>query len=489
MTKISFGRLLISGVLLVILIGLLITYFAVVNTLPTQIYTDAQQEYLNYNYSRSVSQKAPVLNIVQQGDQAAAMLPIQDSRVRATLAARYEEQEGVSVTVYDLDFQGEYHLVHTGSATNTIELFFPFPNNLETLHEVRFLVDDEEPANASYTTRGISWQVTLPPGEEHQVIISYQADGANRFSYGLPQDQRVNVDIVVTVLGLPGSEVPRAFLPTTSSKVTNEGEIFNWQYPGLIADRDIQLILPTRLSFTQRVAQLQDDFSILAGLAPFLVGIFLVTLFGVLRQSRVQLRSEGYLLIGCGLALFYPLLTFLSGLVGATLAAILALLLVSSLLLFFLGLAVGWRKIWWRVSLLLFIFLGIFSLGMLTPWRGLLLTMGGLLLVGIFMLLYARRPPPAEDIELALPSEKEALIKPESPLPLTKPEPVSPPAKEPPTRHCPYCARALADDYHFCPGCGHETASLRRCPHCAQAQFVPPELEQVYCLHCGQKIN
>jgi hypothetical protein len=488
MTKSSIRRILVSGVLLVALIGLLVTYFTVVSTLPAQIYTDAQQEYLHYNYGRSVSQKAPVLNIVQaNGQVATAILPGQDSQVRATLAARLEEQQGVSVTVYDLDFRGQYQLSHSAPTTTTAELFFPFPSNLETLHEVNFLVDGEEPPDVSYTTQGISWQTVLATGDTHQLVISYKADGASSFTYGLPHNRRSNIDIVVNVMGLSGSEVPRTSLPVTTNKANKNGEIFAWQYTGLIANRDIQLTLPTRLSFTQRVAQLQDDFLTLAGLAPFLVGLFLMALFGVFRLSNIRLQPESYLLTGCGLALFYPLLTFLSGMVGATLAAILAFLLVSGLLLAFWALSAGWGKIWWRVGLLLVVFPGIFSLGMLTPWRGLLLTFGGLLLVGTFMLLYARRP--IDDLEPEIPTPAPAESNPE-PNPIPPAEEIAPePEPEPPTLHCPYCARALADDHNFCPGCGHDTHSLHRCNSCGHEQFVPADTELVYCLSCGQGIG
>ena len=459
----------VNALLLVGLIGLLFAYSVAVSDLPSRVYTLEQRKFLSHNYGRSVSQQAPTWNIVQsEGQIVPTILPGQESRVRATLAARYEEQGGVSVTVYDLDFHGKYSLTHPGPESTTIQLFFPFPSNLETLHEVRFLVDDEEPAEAQYTVQGITWEAKLEAGEERQIEISYRADGANSFAYSLHHNQRSNVDVVVTVLGIAGSEVPVTSLPTTASDPTNEGETFTWDYENLIADRDIQLTLPTHLSFAQRVARLQDDFRTLAALAPLLIGLFLASLAGVLHLSGIRMRLESYLLIGCCLALFYPMFTFLSGLVNVTLAAILALLLVSGLLVAFLGLAAGWRQTWWRVGLLLVIFLGMFSLGMLTPWRRLLLTAGGLMLVGIFMLHYALRPTTPEPEPAPLPAE-------------TILEPVG--------LYCPYCARALEDDYGFCPDCGHDTSRFHCCAGCGHEQFVPAELEPAHCLHCGQLLS
>ena len=479
------GTVVVNGILLLALAGLLAAYLIVVNDLPARVYTEVQREYLAYNSGRSLAQIAPTWNVVLPGSDAVSThLPGQNSRVRAKLKARYEEQGGVSVTVYDLDFAGEYYLMHSGPVSTTVELFFPFPGNLETLHGVLFLVDGSEPPEAGYTTQGIGWQTVLGPGEERQIEIRYQADGANSFAYSLQQDLRTDIDVAVTVEGLVGSQIPRHALPASASDTTDGGEVWTWRYAGLIADRDIRLDLPTRLSFAQRVAQLQSGFRVLARLSPLMVGLFLVSLAGVLHLSGVHLRLATYLLAGCGMALFYPLLTFLSGMVDLALAAGVALLLVSALQIAFLGLAVGWRKAGWRVGLLLVIFLGFFSLGMLTLWRGLLLSIGGVLLVGVFMLLYARRPPPPEPEPSFEPQQSTE----EDSEPLSaavEDEPLSPAAD---TLHCPFCSHALAEDYGFCPGCGHDVDHIRRCSTCGHRQSVSAGQDVAYCMRCGEAI-
>ncbi|MBN1934163.1 MAG: hypothetical protein JW934_05845 [Anaerolineae bacterium] len=507
---------LINGALIVALVALLATYLVVVSDLPSRVYTEPQREFLEYNSMRSVVQAAPTWKYVQpqgivsEGTVLAMTFPGQESLVRATLVARYEEQEGVSVTVYDLDFRGEYRLLHSGTFSTTVELFFPFPDNLETLHDVRFAVDGEEPSSALYSTRGIWWQATLLPDQDHALEISYKADGANSFAYGLAHDQRADVDISVSVVGLNGSSVPKGSLPASQSEPTVDGEKWTWHYDALIADRDIRLDLPARQSFAQRVSRLQDDFRTLAGLAPFLVVLFMAALGGVLNLDGVRLRLASYLLIGFGLALFYPLLTFLSGLVPLIAAAALSTLLVSGLLLIFLARAIGGRSILLRAGLLLIVFLGFLSLGVLTPWRGLLLTAGGLALAGMFMLLYARRavapePEAKPDDEPAgevasvenaavlagtVITASEPMSAPE-PSPALEPSPASEsaPAPGPARLHCPYCARSLEMDYAFCPGCGHDTAGLRRCAHCGHQQLIAREVETTYCVRCGERLD
>jgi hypothetical protein len=487
------GRLFINIFLVAGLISLLAVYVVIVSDLPSRLYTTDQWEYLSYNSARSITQSAPTLEAemdeMKEGVFVTTALSEWETNVDATLTAQYEEQAGVNITVYDLDYQSEYLLTYPGPAESaTVTLFFPFPNNLETLHDVQFLVDGEEPFGAQYSVQGISWQADLMTDQEHKILISYKADGVNSFAYGLQQNRRSDVDVTLTVLGLKGSEVPQFSLPTTDVANLKDGERFAWQFTGLIPNRNIQINLPTRLSFAQRVAQLQSDFRTLGNWAPILIGLFLASLALLLRFADVRLPLESYLMIGFALVLFYPTLTFLSGLLYVTLAAILSLVTVSALLVTFLGLTVGWRQTWWRVGLLLVIFLGIFSLGVLTPWTRLLTTGGGLLLVATFMIAYARRtipPEPEPMTELEPIEETEPESMPEI-APAPPPEEIA--TIEPVRAYCPQCGRDRGDDYAFCPGCGYATKDLYRCKNCDHEQLTSPESEITYCLHCGEKL-
>jgi hypothetical protein len=493
--KHTLRRMIVVGVLISSLLGLLAIYFSAVNNLPSEIYSAAQYEFLTRNYVKSVYQMAPVLNTIgADGIMEAITLPWRRSHVRAYLKAQQEEFEGVSATIYDLEFYGEYELGTSSNSVVEVELFFPFPSNLETLHEVSFLVDGEEPIGVQYSTQGIRWQTQLFPEEEHIVKVSYFADGANTFTYALPQEQRSDVDIAIAVSGLTGSTVPRSSLPTTDTEVKEDGETLTWNYTNLIADRDIQITLPTELSFAQRVAQLQDDFRSMASLAPLFVGLSLLSLAGVFHLSRLHLRIESYLLIGCGLALFYPMLTFLSGLLEVPLAAGLSLLLIIILLLTFIRLTTGYKSMIWRVALVLIVFLGFFSLGMLTSWRGILLTVGALMLLGTFMVLYAQRPaePEPEPISHSEDSNQEVELVPPSQEPPSQPEPAPKAILDTPEStvfHCPYCGRELERDFSFCPECGRDASQVQHCKNCRHEQFLPPDQETVYCLYCGEPLT
>ena len=498
------ARILTPLILVIGLVSILVAYAIAVNDLPGRIYTPVQQEFLSYNRGRTIVQEAPVANwLSADGEITPAALVGDEHTVRATLAGRYEERDRVSVTVYDLDFRGEYHLAQAGSPNGLVEWFFPFPANLATLHNVRLLVDGKEPEGAEYSTYGIRWTTRLEAGEERHIIISYRAEGASSFSYSLPRERRVDVDVVATVEGLVGSETDRAYLRPTSTREFQGGEVVAWTYEDLIADRDIHLTLPVRLSFAQRVAERQDDFRAMSRLAPALVLAFVAALVIILRRSGIRLRPEVYLLTGLGLALFYPLITFLSGLVSIAVAAALSLAIVSALLMAFLGRVAGWRQVRWPAVLLLLVFLGFFSLGMLTPWRGLSLTLGGVLVAGLFMTGLTGRPTegshaapldgvPFDPDEEASQEYEPPVVESEDELSfesLPGPEPAEATTPEPAGPFCPFCGEQLGESFHFCPACGQKTDQIGVCRSCGTKQFMPSGQESVYCLSCGAVIT
>ena len=118
------------------------------------------------------------------------------------------------------------------------------------------------------------------------------------------------------------------------------------------------------------------------------------------------------------------------------------------------------------------------------------------MLVGTFMLLYARRRA-AERTE---PDAGEGLVSDESDDgaegSAAAKEEARPPEREVPelaveeyTLHCTYCGARLGEGFRFCAGCGQTTSALRQCSDCGQEQFVAEREGPVYCLSCGKRVE
>jgi hypothetical protein len=131
-------QIVLSGVLGIGLVVVLLIFFIAVSALESQLYTSEQADFLSYNQGRVINQQALTANFYNDplanngidgaSNPVTANFASWENEVRATLQARYEEQDGVIVTLYDLDFESTYHFVHAETAVSTtLELIFP-PN-------------------------------------------------------------------------------------------------------------------------------------------------------------------------------------------------------------------------------------------------------------------------------------------------------------------------------------------------------------------------
>lgn len=486
-------RVAFAGLLIVVLLGLLGLYANINRSFPIWLPSPREAYLENEARFMSIAQLSPILNYMSEEDGVfmPGIISWRMSRVRAKLSIQ-EGKEGGNLSVpYDLDFHGEYQLFLPDSRLNTVEVLFPFPQNLETLHDVQFLVDGEEPEDVEYSTGGIRWQDEFISNEEHTISIRYRAEGAYTFTYELPKEQRTDVDVEITVAGLTGSSVPESSLPPLEIKSGNDSETISWEYSNLIDNRNIQVHLPSEPSFQQRIAEIQFELRELADIAPIIIGATLLALAVTFRLSGTRLKIETYLLLGLGLVIFFPLITFLSGVVGVLAGSMLALLITIGLLVVFLSQTAGWDQIGWRTVLVLVVFLGLFGLGLLTEWSGLLLTAGGVVMLGVFMVLLARRQknqemiePAQENLEVAV---DQALEEESETAPISLP--VHPESSDQGIFHCPQCAQELEDDNNFCPNCGYESKQIRHCDHCGHEQLPPVDLNPSYCLNCGEELD
>jgi len=501
-------RVSLSAALGLILLGLIIAFVAVVSNLRAQVYTPSQRHFIEENVYKNIAQRAVEVNFVAS---AGALMPASigalDNHISVELGVRYEDRGGVTLTFYDLDFTGLYRIANTAQATMnsetkaeeahastiTAELFFPFPGTVDMLHDVQFLVDGEEPDDAQYSLQGIRWQTTLNPEEEREIEVRYKAKGVGSFAYSLDHNRRIrNLDAEIQVRGVAGTEVPNHALAPSAHTPSDDGDAFSWRYQGLITDQDIAIELPAKLSLSQKVEKMSSLFANLSFLAPALMVFFLACLTLALRLSEVGLRLEHYLLIGLGFFLFYPLLIFLASVLGLTAAAALSLLAIGGLVLAFLRKVESSPQIWVYAAFLLAVFLGLFSLGLLTRWRGLLLTVGGILLVGFFMQLAARlkaREPVSPPVSL----EEEGATVVEVEMGVEEIGRIANPAgvdthqvaEETFEKFCPRCGRGLLPDYTFCPGCGHDERAFLACQHCGRQHYATDRESLAFCPSCG----
>jgi hypothetical protein len=396
------------------------------------------------------------------------------------LQVHYKKQEGVYLTTYDAAFSGDYEFRNPNhDYPSRIVLTFPFPPNVNTLSNLKMLVNGKEATETRTSMKGITWAGWFKPDESKTIHVEYEAQGIDDYSYATDHD-RLNpfFRVVANVTGVEELELPNECLRLREREAIDGGFRLTWFHQGLVTSRDIMLDLPDKepeLTLAARLQEYAGRFSLLCRLAPLFVLLFVA---GVALSARVgapALDTESLVLLALNSLLLYPLLIFAAGFLGVGQAFWLAVSAISLLNVLYV-----WRRggvgLLWRVLLLSAILLGVFSYGVLQPrLTGLLLSGGGIAVIAFFMLSHALWPPPAPE-----PAWPESPPPPQPPV-----ESLSPAAAR---GFCAYCGARLGEGYHYCPNCARAVHQTKRCANCGLEVCAECGKEFRHCPACGAQV-
>lgn len=407
--------------------------------------------------------------------------------VKLVLEPKYADEEDAQLRRYEATFEGKYVIRNKLKEKTTVAVYFPYPSDADTLPDATVHVEGKEPEGVRYTQQGVSWETTFLPEQVKEITVAYRAFGREDFLYVLDHGERIKeLEFTLEVPGMEHTpEIPsdRCLKPTRSLERGQGGLVAEWKYKNLLTAHDIALELPPPFVGSNVAERL-----------PRLVWAALATivLFGLIllaggAASRQTVTVGQYLLVAVALAVFYPMLLYLSQHMRVHLAFFISFVAVSALVL---GSLRRWHGIGFAVGyggLGLVILLGVFSAAALaTKGSGALVTIGLLVLVGFAMrtapAISVARPkappgePPPAGAAVAEEEERWAEAEPE----LEPPQP--PPAAR---RYCAFCGGELAEGFSFCPQCGENARIALACPECGTQICLQCHENYRFCPGCG----
>ncbi len=413
----------------------------------------------------------------------------ESTNAEVTVQVNYKPVEDIYLTTYDAQFQGTYVFRNPDDRwPSRIVLTFPFPPKANTLSDLKLLVDGKEATNTRVSMDGVTWAGWFKPSERKTVKVTYTAQGIDDYGYALDQ-RTMNPEFrfIATIKGADGDiEVPKESLRLVDSPVDEDGgRKLTWYYKGLVTTRNILIDIPDReppLTFAARLKSYAERFARLSQVAPIFAALFIGSLGLSGRVGGRTLDAETYVLLALGFLFFYPLLIFIANFLSVSASFWIAVLVMAGLSAAFAW-RVGGRALLWRTLLLLAVFLGLFSYAVLNPrLTGLLLTGGGIVILGFFMLSYAVWPPPKP----VLPQQPEEPPPPAPPA-VPEPAPVANPGHEdrPVGCFCPHCGMAMQPEFRFCPNCAKPVHQVVLCGACGAEVCAACGAGFKHCPRCG----
>jgi len=217
-------------------------------------------------------------------------------------------------STYTVRFSGTYRLA---AAENDAVFLFKVPDDVHSLEELTFKVDDDVIEPTYSTTHGVSNTLTVPisAGAERTVVVEYTTRARDRWTYwsqwhtagkpGLLRDFTLTARTDFANIDYPKGSVS----PTEPADKTDGGAIAVWRYKSMRANQIMGVEMPARTNAGPIAARMSF-------FAPVSLAFFFTVLFTVVILKKLPLHPMHYLFISAGFFAFHILMAYLVDLIS-----------------------------------------------------------------------------------------------------------------------------------------------------------------------------
>ena len=212
-------------------------------------------------------------------------------------------------STYTAHFKGTYRL---GESAGDATFLFKLPDEVHSLEELAFTVDDVAVEPTYSTTHGVSNTLKVPinPGAEHTVAVEYTTRARDRWAYssqwhtagkpGLLRNFTLTARTDFADIDYPKGSVS----PTNPADSDEEGAVAKWQYKSMRANQTMGIEMPTRTNAGPIAARMSF-------FAPVSLAFFFTVLFTVVVLKKLPLHPMHYLFVSAGFFAFHILMAYL----------------------------------------------------------------------------------------------------------------------------------------------------------------------------------
>jgi hypothetical protein len=266
-------------------------------------------------------------------------LPLDKQNIVVDAMMNYRKRGLVYFSGFDFSFLGQYGIKNPFKHAIDVVFVFPInmPKNQVLLSDFSFLVNGK-PAAADLLINEadkLVWTGRLEPGQNLNYDISFKGRGLDSFTYQLDPKLRVNdFRFVFNVKGGRSHDYQQGVAPADSIVTDDDSLSLTWQFASLESGVPVGLILPSEQSYDDILSTM-----VRRSWAPFIFFFLGIICIGLVRRRNLRFY-EAYL-IAAGYALFYVLVAYLAAFFDFYLAYVSALLLIATLLYYYLRLIIS----------------------------------------------------------------------------------------------------------------------------------------------------
>ena len=330
---------------------------------------------------------------------------IDSSDISVIVKVDYRKKGLVYYTGYNAEFVGKYIIQNPEKENIYLSFIFPYPTQQGegVLQNVKLLVNGKEDIeDTEYQPNLALWTGLLGPSKTLEMRVQYDGRGLNQFEYGFEPGKQINhFTLKVDVQGAKNLDYAESTMPPTESpQETTQGKILVWKLDKALTQLNIGVILPDKLN-------VEKQLFIMMYRAPAFFLLFLISLAIIFRLVGESLNFIPIAITSVAYFLFYPLFAYLVIYLGVIFAFIISFGSIGLLIFNYIRILYGAKMALSIVTAYVF-YLGITSLAVLLPtYTGLILTIEGVVLMGVIMQVLSQHKDLKMDELLGLPEKRQ----------------------------------------------------------------------------------
>jgi len=316
----------------------------------------------------------------------AADIPLDSSRVRASLALDHRRKGLLWYATYGVDFRAEYRYRNPDDVARQTNVCFHFPASEAIYDGFSLRVNGVDAPRVSDLSKGLTVPVQLPPKGDARIEVSYRSRGLGTWTYafvdnGVAQVKDFDLELATDFDRI---DFPAGTLSPNSKAPEGEGWRLHWQFASLAGGQRIGLTAPSRLN----PGPLASRITFFAPVS-LLFFCTVMVILGIMRGR--SLHPMNYFFLAAAFFAFHLLLAYLVDHLDINasflIAAATSLFLVTS----YLRVVAGMRVALIEAGLAQLVFLVLFSYAFFFEgYTGVTVTIGAVVTLFVLMQVTAR---------------------------------------------------------------------------------------------------
>lgn len=230
---------------------------------------------------------------------------------------------------YNAEFSAAYTVKNTYSSVRNCSFFFPLPEGTGNISEISVIVDGEKYTGDTNYADGIYWNKKMTPGEEHDISISYNAQGTGKYKYNLTdkKTQIKNLDFSIKT-NYKDIIIPDGAMVPTEEVSDNDKTLMKWKASNLVTSQDISLQFEVKGNYGKIISKMFLY-------SPLTIFLFIGFMLIITTALEIKLHPMHFLFMLTGFFIYYLLSSYMMSYLNIMGAVIVSLTISTAIVMYY----------------------------------------------------------------------------------------------------------------------------------------------------------